>query len=92
VAENNDHHVIYSPSGDIPKALNSKMIKWISKFELDADIADASITITKEKVYLVVSYSERIMNVAYQQPMQEEGIKRFISELDKISSFCSFLD
>ena len=72
-------------SEDAVGSYDKDAIKALKKYSLDEDLADVTLVTSLTSAYLLLSYSDAVMGVVYEQPANRAGYERFSADLAKVA-------
>ncbi len=81
---------LYSTSDKIEKVLTKKALNFLTKFPINQNLIDLTISIKKGKTYFALSLSEAIMVIPYQAPANKEALEHLKSAIKACEEFLEF--
>ncbi len=82
---------IYGQDKTMPKLLSHELLKILDSFELGNELMDVTAVIKDDYLYLLLSYNDAIMNVAYEHAVIASALERFDHDLRLIEKLVKTL-
>ena len=89
--ESEGDRIIIGTEAKAPSLFKKQMVKALGAFELGTELADVTLVVHDERSYLLLSYCDDVMNVAYQKEVSEPSLSRYLDDLAKVREIAKLL-
>jgi|GEM_PF-1216368 len=89
--ETDGDRIVLGTEAKAPSLFKKQLIKTIGMFDMDTELADVTLTIHGGKAYLLLSYCDDVMNVAYQKEVAGSSLSRYLNDLSIVREIAKSL-
>jgi len=74
-------YMVFGTEDKTPALLRKSVLKLLTKLELNELLADVTMVVKDNHVYLLLSYADAVMNVAYDHEADSKALERYEADL-----------